>query len=74
VLYPGFTSSFFDALKYKTIVKVSYITADLSIRCSGADYNLLRAFAILWFVVGIRFTIDGHSIDLARASQTDKRV
>jgi hypothetical protein len=44
--YPGFSAFFFDALKCREIDGKSYLIADLSITCSGADYNLLQAAAI----------------------------
>jgi hypothetical protein len=45
--YPGFSAFFFDALKCRKIDDAEYLVADLSVRCSGANYDLLRAIAIV---------------------------
>jgi hypothetical protein len=48
--YPGFSSFFFDALHCREIDGMNYLVTDLSIACSGADYNVLRAIAIVCVV------------------------
>jgi hypothetical protein len=45
--YPGFSAFFFAALNCRDIDGVSVLVADLSIRCSGPEYGLLRVVAIV---------------------------
>jgi hypothetical protein len=50
LLYPSFSAEFFDVLKCWFIDGQKYVSADLSIECSGfsSEYSALRAFAIFW--------------------------
>ena len=47
---PSFSAEFFDVLKCRFIDGQKYVSADLSIECSGlsSEYSALRAFAIFW--------------------------
>ena len=46
--YPGFSSYFFNALQCRTIDGTDYLIADLGVKCSGANYNILRAVAVVF--------------------------
>jgi hypothetical protein len=48
--YPGFSAFIFVALNCRHIDGAEYLVADLSVRCSGPDYSLLQATAIVCVV------------------------
>jgi hypothetical protein len=49
--YPGFSAFFFAALKCRRIDRGTYIEADLSIICDGAEYTRLYVCSVVFVVV-----------------------
>jgi hypothetical protein len=51
LLYPSFTTVFFDALKCRVIDGQPYVTADVSVLCTGEEYAPL--LAVSWALVAL---------------------